>query len=93
MLYQLSYAPGSRGIVSAASAGSPSTRGGADYAAPVQRRVLGILFAGLTIVLAATAAAALAGAGGSVKGWVVAVGALALAVWLGSLSASAFRRR
>jgi len=30
-------------------------------------------------------------AGGSAKGWVVAVGALALGAWLGSLAVSAFR--
>ena len=59
----------------------------------MQRRALGILFAGLAVVLAATAAAALIGAGGSAKGWVVAVAALALAGWLGSLAAAAWRRR
>jgi hypothetical protein len=63
------------------------------YAARVQRRALGILFASLAVVLAATAAAALIGAGASAKGWVVAVAALALAGWLGSLAASALRRR
>jgi hypothetical protein len=59
----------------------------------VQRRALGILFAGLAVVLAATAAAALIGAGSDVKGWVVAVAALAIAGWLASLAVSALRRR
>jgi hypothetical protein len=67
--------------------------GAGDYPARVQRRALGILFAGLAVVLAGTAAAALIGAGGSAKGWVVAVAALAIAGWLASLAASAFRRR
>jgi hypothetical protein len=44
-------------------------------------------------VLAATAAAALIGAGGSAKGWVVGVAALALAGWLASLAAASWRRR
>jgi hypothetical protein len=59
----------------------------------VQRRALGFLFATLAVVFAATAVAALAGAGGSAKGWVVAVAALALAAWLGSLALSVFRGR
>jgi hypothetical protein len=59
----------------------------------VQRRALGILFACLALVLVGTAAAALLGAGGSAKGWVVAVGALAVAGWLGSVAAGALRRR
>ncbi len=93
MLYQLSYAPGSRRIVSARS-GRPGSRSvDEDYPARVQRRALGILFAGLAVVLAGIAAAALIGAGGSAKGWVVAVAALAIAGWLASLAASAFRRR
>ncbi len=93
MLYQLSYAPGSARIVSAAPTGPRDGGAGADYAARVQRRALGLLFACLAVVLAATAVAALAGAGGSAKGWVVAIGALALAGWLGSLAASALRHR
>jgi len=59
----------------------------------VQRRALGILFACLSLVLLGTAVAALAGAGGSAKGWVVAAGALALAGWLGTLAAAALRGR
>jgi hypothetical protein len=57
----------------------------------VQRRALGLLFSVLAAVFAATAIAALIGAGGGAKGWVVAVGAMALAAWLGSLAVSAFR--
>jgi len=57
----------------------------------VQRRALGILFCGLAAALIVTAAAALLGAGTEAKGWIVAVAALALAGWLGSLALSAFR--
>ena len=80
------------GIVSARSAG-PESETAEDYAARVQRRALGILFAGLAVLLAVTAAAALIGAGGSAKGWVVGVAALAIAGWLASLAAGALRRR
>jgi hypothetical protein len=102
VLYQLSYAPGSAGIVSAHSAHSGrhdgSERDGEDalpeyYAARVQRHALGFLFGTLAAVFAGTAAAALVGAGDSSKGWVVAAAALALAAWLGSLAVSAFRGR
>jgi hypothetical protein len=57
----------------------------------VQRHALGLLFTVLAVVFAAIAIAALVGAGGGAKGWVVAVGALALGAWLGSLAVSAFR--
>jgi hypothetical protein len=57
----------------------------------VQRRALGILFVCLAAVLVATAVAALLGAGGDAKGWVVAAGAIAIASWLGSLAVSIFR--
>jgi hypothetical protein len=57
----------------------------------VQRRALGILFSVLAVVFVATAVGALIGAGSGVKGWVVAVGSLALGGWLGSLAVSAFR--
>jgi hypothetical protein len=57
----------------------------------VQRRALGVLFCGLAAALIVTAAAALVGAGREVRGWIVAVAALALAAWLGSLALSAFR--
>jgi hypothetical protein len=59
----------------------------------VQRRALGTLFACLAAVLVATAVAALLGAGGGAKGWVVAAGAIAVASWLGSLAVSVFRSR
>jgi hypothetical protein len=80
------------GIVSAPSA-PPESGAGGYYAGRVQRRALGILFAGLAVVLAATAAAALIGAGGSAKRWVVGIAAVALAGWLASLAAAALRRR
>jgi hypothetical protein len=57
----------------------------------VQRRALGLLFGMLALVFAATGVAALVGAGGGAKGWVVAVGALALGAWLASLAVSSFR--
>ncbi len=63
------------------------------YAARVQRHALGLLFTGLAAVLTAVAAAALIGAGGDARGWVVAVAALALAAWLASLALAVFRRR
>jgi len=55
----------------------------------VQRRALGLLF----IVLgAAFLIVAVAATGHGARGWVIAVAAAALAVWLGSLALSAFRR-
>jgi hypothetical protein len=59
----------------------------------VQRRALGFLFGSLAAVFAGTAVAAIVGAGDTAKGWVIAFAALALAAWLGSLAASAFRGR
>jgi hypothetical protein len=59
----------------------------------VQRRALGVLFAGLAAVLAAVGAYALAGAGSGASRWLVGVAALAIAAWLASLAASALRRR
>jgi hypothetical protein len=58
----------------------------------VQRHALGLLFAGLAAALAAVSAYAFVGTAG-VRRLVVGAAALAVAVWLGSLSASAFRRR
>ena len=58
----------------------------------MQRRALGLLFAGLAAALAAVAAYAFAGADNA-RRLVVGAAALAVAAWLGSLSASAFRRR
>jgi hypothetical protein len=60
--------------------------------APSQRNALGVLFAVLAAVLAAVAVAALIGAGGRPVGWLVAVAAVAIAGWLGSLAHAAFRR-
>jgi hypothetical protein len=57
----------------------------------VQRRVLGVLFCALAAALVALAVAAIAGAGGEARGWIVAIAALALAGWLGSLGLSALR--
>ena len=57
----------------------------------MQRRALGFLFCGLAVALIVTAAAALVGAGKEARGWIVAIAALALAGWLGSLGLSAFR--
>jgi hypothetical protein len=58
----------------------------------VQRRVLGVLFCALAAALVALAVAAIAGAGGEARGWIVAIAALALAGWRGSLGLSALRR-
>ena len=57
----------------------------------MQRRALGVLFCGLAAALIVTAAAALLGAGREARGWIVAIAALALAGWLGSVGVSAFR--
>jgi hypothetical protein len=57
----------------------------------VQRRALGALFTGLAIALVLLAVAAIEGAGGDAARWIVAVAALALAFWLGSLAVSALR--
>ena len=59
-------------------------------AAPSQRRALGALFTVLAAVFVAVAAAALIGAGGSAARWLIAVAALALAGWLGSLALRGF---
>jgi hypothetical protein len=58
----------------------------------VQRRALGVLFCGLAAALIATAVAAIVGAGNEPRGWIIAVAAVALAVWLGSVGFSALRR-
>jgi hypothetical protein len=58
----------------------------------VQRRALSLLFAALAAALVAVAAAALVGAGDEARGWIVAVAALALAFWLGSVALSGLRR-
>jgi hypothetical protein len=57
----------------------------------VQRRALGLLFVVLAAALVAVAVAALVGAGGEPRGWIVAVAALALALWLGSVGLGALR--
>jgi hypothetical protein len=58
----------------------------------VQRHALGILFAGLAAALAAVAAYAFAGADNT-RRLVIGLAAVAVAAWLATLSASAFRRR
>jgi hypothetical protein len=57
----------------------------------VQRRALGILFAGLAAALAAVAGYAFAGADDT-RRLVVGLAAAAVAAWLATLSVSAFRR-
>jgi hypothetical protein len=57
----------------------------------VQRRALGVLFIGLTAALVAIAVAAFVGAHGGAR-WVIALAALALAAWLGSIALSALRK-
>jgi hypothetical protein len=58
----------------------------------VQRHALGILFFFLAAALAAIAALALAG-GDSGRRLVIGIAAIAVAAWLATLSASAFRHR
>jgi hypothetical protein len=58
----------------------------------MQRRALGILFAVLATALAAVAGYAFSG-GEDARRIVVGLAAAAVAVWLATLSASAFRRR
>ena len=64
----------------------------AQYARRVQRHALGLLFATLAAALAAVAGYALAGADDA-RRVLVGLAAAAVAAWLASLSASAFRRR
>jgi hypothetical protein len=54
----------------------------------VQHRALGILF---TALAAAFVLVAVAATGHGARGWIIALAALALAVWLASLALSAFR--
>jgi hypothetical protein len=58
----------------------------------VQRRALGVLFCVLATALVGTAVAALVGAGHEPRGWIIALAALAIAGWLGSVGISALRR-
>jgi hypothetical protein len=58
----------------------------------MQRRALGMLFAALAAALAAVAVDAFAG-GDDAGRLIVGVAAAAVAGWLATLSASAFRRR
>lgn len=58
----------------------------------MQRHALGMLFAVLAAALTAVAAYAFAG-GDSARRLLVGAAALAVAAWLATLSASAFRRR
>jgi hypothetical protein len=58
----------------------------------VQRRALGLLFALLAAILAAVAVWAAVGAGDHARRWIVALAALAVAGWLGSVSWSAFQQ-
>ena len=58
----------------------------------MQRHALGLLFAGLAAALAAVAVYAFAGAD-NVRRLVVGAAALAVAAWLATLSATAFRGR
>ena len=58
----------------------------------MQRHALGILFVVLAAALTAIAAYAFAG-GDSARHLIIGVAALAIAAWLATLSASAFRRK
>jgi len=54
----------------------------------VQHRALGLLF---SVLSAAFVLVAVAATGHGARGWIIAVAALALAVWLASIALSAFR--
>jgi hypothetical protein len=54
----------------------------------VQHRALGLLF---SVLAAAFVLVAVAATGHGVRGWIIALAALALAVWMGSMALSAFR--
>ncbi|HEY2543638.1 MAG TPA: hypothetical protein VGH92_11360 [Gaiellaceae bacterium] len=55
----------------------------------MQRRGLGILF---SVLAAAFLLVAVAATGHGARGWVIAVAAAAIAVWMGSMALSALRR-
>ena len=55
----------------------------------MQRRALGLLFA---VLAAGFLLVAVAATGHGVRGWIVALAALAMALWLGSVALSSFRR-
>jgi hypothetical protein len=55
----------------------------------VQHRALGLLF---SVLAAAFVLVAVAATGHGVRGWIIAVAALALAVWMASMALAAFRR-
>ncbi len=55
----------------------------------MQRRALGLLF---SVLATAFVLVAVAATGHGVRGWIIAVAALALAVWLASMALAAFRR-
>jgi hypothetical protein len=57
----------------------------------VQKRGLGVLFAGLTAALVVVAVAALLGAAGAAR-WVIALAALALAGWMASNAIAVLRK-
>jgi hypothetical protein len=57
----------------------------------VQRRALGVLFSVLSLALVGVAVAAIAGTHRDVR-WLIALAALALAGWLGSLALSGLRK-
>jgi hypothetical protein len=59
----------------------------------VQRPALAVLFSLLALLFAGTTVAAVDGAGGDAKRWVVAFAAGALAIWFVDLARSALRRR
>jgi hypothetical protein len=54
----------------------------------MQHRALGLLF---SVLAAAFVLVAVAATGHGARGWIIAVAALALAVWMGSMALSAFR--
>jgi hypothetical protein len=57
----------------------------------VQKRALGLLFAGIAAALVAIALAALLGAHGAAR-WVIVLAALALAAWMATNAAAVLRK-
>ncbi|MES1247172.1 MAG: hypothetical protein ABUS54_05815 [Actinomycetota bacterium] len=57
----------------------------------MQRRALGVLFACISLALVGVAVAAIATTDRGVR-WLIALAALALAGWLGSIAAGALRK-
>jgi hypothetical protein len=90
VLYQLSYAPGLRPKCTGACFDHSRRASLPAVQAPSQRRALGVLFFFLGGMFAGVAFAAAASAEGA-AGWIVAIAAGAIGLWLLSLALRALR--